>query len=77
MDANGIPNSRDFLNPVCVPVMALAVERRMEILERLRNVAMEPTPAATAGTRWLVLLLMRVLDGLTHQVVGSGLMWNR
>lgn len=74
--ANGIPNSGDFLNLVCVPVMALPVETRMEALERLRRVAMEPTPADTGGTRCLVLLPMRILDVLAHQVVGSGLIWN-
>lgn len=75
-DANGIPNLGDFLNPVCVPVMALLVERKMETLERHRNVAMEPTPPVTGGTGWLALLHTRVLDVLTHQVVGFGLIWN-
>lgn len=56
MDANGIPNSGDFVNLVCVPVMAVPADRRMETLERLRNVAMEPTPIVTGGTGWLVLL---------------------
>lgn len=49
MDTNGIPNSGDFVNPVCIPVAALPVERRMETLERLKNVAME---AHTCCHRW-------------------------
>lgn len=56
--------------------MALPLERRMETSERLRNVAMEPTPAVTGGTGWLALLHTRALDVLTHQVIGSGLIWN-
>lgn len=56
--------------------MALPLERRMETSERLRNVAMEPTPAVTGGTGWLALLHTRALDVVTHQVIGSGLIWN-
>lgn len=57
-----------------LPVRALLMERRMETLERLRNVAMESTPALRGGTGWLVLLLTGVLAVLTRRVVGSGLM---
>lgn len=73
IDANEIPNSGGFLNPMCVPgkvsVTALQMESWMETLQRLGSMSIESTLTFRGDTRRLVLLHTRVPDVLTHPVV--------